>query len=320
MKKTSISGKKRELLLFTERILVVIFAVCITLIFTNSFFNISTSYGTTYYYVASPLEQERAFEDKEIFRELLKGNMEQITRYVVIRDQLESKGSYDANKVIDVTEYANRTGNLLTGQPVAEFYLDDLITWGNYGFTYQTVVGTWEELNALFLGKVNSEVKSEEITEEEVPDVNNIKKYKGTIRENAQRLEEDNTDNDKYAMEILVPRYKTIEGKDLMECASNVEEYEILKANLITAANELFSNYTEYVLLQQQYSAEKTNISYCYQVMTESGIQYYTNSEFDFQGKTEDEISSFVKETDSKFIYFNPDKVQISTNTDISAK
>ena len=71
MKKSIISNKKRELLLFFERILVVVLAVCITLIFINSFFNISTSYGTTYYYVASPLEQERNFEDKEIFSELL---------------------------------------------------------------------------------------------------------------------------------------------------------------------------------------------------------------------------------------------------------
>ena len=74
-----ISNKKKEWLLFMERLLAVLLAVCVTFIFMNSFFHISTSYGTTYHYMVSPLEQEQSFEDKEIFQALLSGNMEQIT-------------------------------------------------------------------------------------------------------------------------------------------------------------------------------------------------------------------------------------------------
>ncbi len=320
MKKKVLSNKKRELLLFMERILAVVLAVSLTFIFINSFFNISTSYGTTYHYVVSPMDQEQSFEEKEIFQALLTGNMEQITRYVVICHQLETNGSYDESKKVDITKYANRSNGIMEGQPTAQYYLDDLVTWGNYGFTYKTVVGTWDELNALFAEKQTQETQDDILPVEEYHETYSLKEYAGSIEENAAELGLESADDDKYAMEILVARYKTIDGKDLMQCASNVEEYEVLKKNLEVSARSLFSNYTEYVGMKEQYSAENTNIGYCFQVPSENGIQYYTNADLQFKGKNADDITALVKEQGGKFIYFNPDKVQINTNTEISAK
>ena len=320
MKKKVLSNKKREVLLFTERLLSVVLAVSMTFIFINSFFNISTSYGTTYHYAVSPLDQEQSFEEKEIFQALLTGNMEQITRYVVIRHQLETNGNYDENKKVEITQYANRSTGMTEGLPTAEYYLDDLVTWGNYGFTYKTVVGTWEELNSLFAKKqpmVQDEVTFTEGNEESNP----VKEYIGSIEDNAVQLGLEAAEDDKYVMEILVARYKTVDGKDLMQCADNVEEYEILKKNLEESAKSLFANYTEYVGMKEQYSAENTNIGYCFQVPSEKGLQYYTNSEeLQLKGKNADDITAIVKEQGGKFLYFNPDKVQINTNTEISAK
>ena len=320
MKKKVLSNKKREVLLFTERLLSVVLAVSMTFIFINSFFNISTSYGTTYHYAVSPLDQEQSFEEKEIFQALLTGNMEQITRYVVIRHQLETNGSYDENKKVEITQYANRSTGMPEDMPTAEYYLDDLVTWGNYGFTYKTVVGTWEELNSLFAKRqpmVQDEVASMEGNEVSNP----VKEYIGSIEDNAVQLGLEAAEDDKYVMEILVARYKTVDGKDLMQCADNVEEYEILKKNLEESAKSLFANYTEYVGMKEQYSAENTNIGYCFQVPSEKGLQYYTNSEdLQLKGKNADDITAIVKEQGGKFLYFNPDKVQINTNTEISAK
>ena len=317
--KKVISNKKKEWLLFVERLLSVVLAVSITFIFINSFFHISTSYGTTYHYMVSPLEQEQSFEDKEIFQALLTGNMEQITRYVVIRHQLETNGQYDEMKKVDITQYANRVKGVESGQPTAEYYLDDLVTWGNYGFTYKTVVGTWDELNALFAKKPVLEPGDENSVEEYNPMIA-VKEYEGSIEDNAEALGLETTEDDKYAMEILVARYKTVDGKDLMQCASNVEEYEILKKNLENSAKSLFSNYSEYVAMEQQYDMENTNIGYCFQIASNVGLQYYTNSDLQFKGKNADDITALVKEQGGKFIYFNPDKVQINTNTDITAK
>ena len=319
MKKKVLGSKKRELLLFMERILAVVLAVCITFIFMNSFFHISTSYGTTYHYMVSPLDREQDFEDKEIFQALLNGNMEQITRYVVIRHQLETNGAYDENKKVEITQFANRSTGMAEGMPTAEYYLDDLVTWGNYGFTYKTVVGTWDELNALFAKKQPVAAVGDVLTEG-ADKTDSVKEYAGSIEDNAVQLGLEAIDDDKYAMEILIARYKTVDGKDLMQCASNVEEYEILKKNLESSAKSLFSNYTEYVGMKEQYSAENTNIGYCFQVSSEKGLQYYTNSDLQFKGKNPDDITALVKEQGGKFVYFNPDKVQINTNTEISAK
>lgn len=320
MKKKVLGSKKRELILFFERILAVVLAVSVTFIFINSFFNISTSYGTTYHYAVSPLEHEQAFEEKEIFHSLLLGNMEQITRYVVICHQLETDGSYDENKKIEISQYANRNKEVSEYQPKARYYLDDLITWGNYGFTYKTLVGTWEELNALFVENQLSDQGRSILSLEEYNKKYSIKEYEGSIQENAKLLGLEAVEDNKFAMEILVPRYLTIDGKDLIQCASNIEEYEILKTNLIESAQSLFNNYTEYVALEQQYNLQNTNIGYCFQVKSERGLQYYSNSDLNLKGKSTDDITSLIKEQGGKFIYFNPDKVQINTNTEITAK
>ena len=316
-KKKVLNSKKRELFLFFERILAVALAVCITFIFINSFFNISTSYGTTYHYAVSPLEQEQAFEEKEIFHSLLLGNMEQITRYVVICHQLQTGGRYDENKKIEISQYANRNKEGTVNHPKAQYYLDDLITWGNYGFTYKTLVGTWEELNALFL---ENQFSDGMFSLEEYNKKYSIKEYEGSIQENAKQLGLGEVEDNKFAMEILIPRYQTVDGKDLIQCASNIEEYELLKANLIESAKSLFKNYTEYVALEQQYNLQNTNIGYCFQIKSENGLQYYSNADLNLKGKTTDDITAIIKDQGGKFIYFNPDKVQINTNTEITAK
>lgn len=310
MRKKSLSSKKREFLLFLERILVVLMAVSMSVVFVNSFLTISTSYGTDYHYTVSLLEREREFEDKSIFQTLAKGNMEQITRYVVIRHQLETNGKYDPHKVIDIAEFANRSDTVVKEQPTARFYLDDLIKWGNYGFTYNKVIGSWSELNRLFAG--NKAVYTKEI-------LPGVEEYNGGSEENAFSLGLEHTEDDQYAMELLVSRYKTVDGKDLMQCATNVEEYEELKDSLILSAKSLFNNYTEYMKMQQQYAQGNTNMGYCFRIQGEKGLIYYTSSDLDLANKTVDDITAGIKELGGKFLYFNPDKLQINTNMNFTA-
>lgn len=52
--------------------------------------------------------RQKDFEDSKIFNELMKEQALTIVRYGAIRGQLETDGVYDANKVIDITAYANR--------------------------------------------------------------------------------------------------------------------------------------------------------------------------------------------------------------------
>ena len=44
----------------------------------------------------------------------------------------------------------NRTSTLDEEVVTAEYYLDDLVKWSNFGFSYETVYGTQEELDRFF--------------------------------------------------------------------------------------------------------------------------------------------------------------------------
>lgn len=59
--------------------------------------------------------RQKDFEDSKIFNELMKEQALTIVRYGAIRGQLETDGVYDANKVIDITAYANRFEGVQTG-------------------------------------------------------------------------------------------------------------------------------------------------------------------------------------------------------------
>ncbi len=307
MRKKVLGKKGRELCLFLERLLAVTLAVSLSFIFVKSFFAVATHQGEFYHYTLNPLEQNREFENSEVFHDLVYEHMEAITRLAVIRHQLENNGSYDTRKKIDISAYANRQEGVKQELPTAYFYLDDLVKWGNYGFTYNTVIGTWEELNRLFEGNEVVYTGSENLT------------GAASVSDNSLAAGEPKAEDQQYEMDVLVPRYKTTEGKDLMECASEVEEYEKLKQNLIFSATDLFKNYTEYVKVQELYKSENTNMGYCIRIDGEDGPIYYSNSDTRFEGKTADEITASIRQMGEKFLTYNPDLVQINTNMEFSA-
>ena len=80
--------------------------------------------------------RQKDFEDSKIFNELMKEQAITIVRYGAIRGQLETDGVYDANKVIDITAYANRFEGVPNRYITADYYLEDLIRWGKYGIEY----------------------------------------------------------------------------------------------------------------------------------------------------------------------------------------
>ena len=101
----------------------------------NSYLTVQTMDGPKTYALA-PLETEPEFEDSKLFQDIFRTSVADITRLVVIKEQLETNGEFQSSKLIDVTEYAGRKG---TGNdcPVTVLYeLEDLIKWGKYGIEY----------------------------------------------------------------------------------------------------------------------------------------------------------------------------------------
>lgn len=117
----------------------------------------------------------------------------------------------------------------------------------------------------------------------------------------------------------LYDRYLTVDGKELEEYASSNAEYKTLVNNLQIAASELFQNYTEYTKYQNKYAAGKTNIVFCYAFTEDGYTSYYTNANTSFRGMSSDDITSLFSKY-NRFIAYNPEKMQISTNTDLNAQ
>ena len=252
----------RKMVLWLNRISAVVIAVSMVFMLASSV--ISPSNNTkTYTYYKNPIERQKiAFEDTALFTQILEEELGDITRMCVIRNQMETDGVYNGDKVIDITAFANRDELIFDdSQVTAEYFLDDLIKWGNYGFDYETI---------------------------------------------GDRSE-------------LYDRYKTIWGKELEEYASTNAEYKTLVTNLQIASSELFQNYTEYTKYMKEYGKGNTNLIFCYKFVEDGKPVYYTNSDADFKAMTADDINAmFAKFT--KFIAYNPDKMQISTNTGLNAQ
>ena len=252
----------RKMVIWLNRLSAV--AIAVSMVFMMASSVISPADGNkTYTYYKTPVERSQtAFEDTALFSEILKEELEDITRMCVIRNQMETRGVYDGDKVIDITAFANRD-ELITNEMevTAEYYLDDLIKWGNYGFDFETIGNRSE----------------------------------------------------------LYDRYKTIEGKELEEYATTNEEYKTLVTNLQIASSELFQNYTEYTKYMKEYGKDSTNLVFCYRFMDDGKAVYYSNADADFKSMTADDIAAMFAGF-NKFVTYNPDKMQISTNTSLNAQ
>ena len=131
MKKKNVMGRgKRTLLLFAKRVLTAVAIGSVIAIISNSFITVEGTNGKSRYFI-SPFAQKEMFEDSEVFDDILRKDAQDITRMSVIKSQLETDGVYDGKKQIDITAYVNRTSMVSEEEVTAEYYLDDLIKWGN---------------------------------------------------------------------------------------------------------------------------------------------------------------------------------------------
>ncbi len=179
--------------------------------------------GTYEELVAYPLYDEKGFLDSELFSDIAMKDAEKIVRFCVIRNQFETNGVYNGRKKIDINAFAERDMEIKSDLPKVEYYLDDLLKWGNYGFTIQTVTGTPNEVNTYFnslKGKNDSTVTN--VTGE--ASVGQSQEASGLESEEIYYdpswsvypdypIDEEAADH----MNVLVSRYNTADGKSLID-------------------------------------------------------------------------------------------------------
>ena len=90
-----------------EILLVTLCAVSIGVVSCNAVISVPNRKNTfAYNYYISPFSRTAEFEDSDVFRDMLYDNLSEIIRYSVIRSQLETDGSFDEEKEIDIEQYA----------------------------------------------------------------------------------------------------------------------------------------------------------------------------------------------------------------------
>lgn len=342
MKPKKVMGKtKRGFWLIVRRVFASAAAVIFVALSCNSTVTVESD-GRVYSQTISPLEKKDSFENSTIFTDILREEIRGVTRMAVIKSQLETDGEYDGKKKIDIAGYAHRQENLVETRVTAPFYLDDLIKWGNFGFVTETVYATEDELNSYFANgtsvfsmqnelsagnwKKQSEetrimIKSLAVGDGESLSLRMIEELPSSEEEYFRMAEELGKyvgDSEIISLNVLVPRYLSAEGMDLAEYASSLEEYVSLREDLKTTSQELFYNFSEYSENRDFYTADATNLRYCYQMNVDGEMHCFTNVDVDPHGQDVGEITRQFSEY-GKYIYYNADRAEIETNTRMNA-
>lgn len=128
--------------------------------------------------------------------------------------------------------------------------------------------------------------------------------------------------------DILVNRYKTVDGKNLEDYVSDWDLYYDLCHSVMQAAESLAYNYEEYTAYADYYSMENSNVRFLIEKQVGEETQYYSNTpegssyreavlkrmqDYGTQEKMADPLYE-------KFIYYSPADMVYETNTPIEEK
>lgn len=216
--------------------------------------------STTSYLVTPWNVDSSNYEESYIFRDILSSNIADAARIAVIRSQMETKGVYDPEKVIDVTAYVNRAGTLPEQYVTARYYLEDLLKWKKFGFERNYMLVD----ENTFYADVPTYAEAEQVLAEE-----------SMVTADMAELYEDEPSN--VYLEVLICRYLTVDGKQIQELVSNQSEYEQLCKNIEQAATQLYYNYEEYLDEGDYFNEGHSNFRYCIRMMVDGDAVYLSN-------------------------------------------
>lgn len=344
MKKQLVMSRgKRSFLIVLRRLFVAAAVVILVALSCNSTITVETN-GSVYQQSLGPFDKRDSFEDSALFHDILREEIRGVTRMAVIKSQLETEGSYNGQKKIDVAQFAHRQEELPAETATAQFFLDDLVKWGNYGFVTETVYGTESDLNSYFASGISIFSEQNDISagnwesqtvttqaiikraaEEQSGEtlsmrmINELPSSREEYQNWAGEIGLYVEDSDILELNVLIPRYLSVDGLDLAEYAADVQEYVQLREDLKTTSKELFYNSTEYWENRNSRTADKTNVRYCFRMAVDGENRYFTNLDGKLEEKKLEEITQEF-ESFGRYIYYNADRAEISTNTSMTAE
>lgn len=307
----------------------------------------------SYYYNPGVEDENTAYEESGLFNHLFGYSVADVVRLGVISSQLETDGSFDGSKVIDVVAYNCRETGLPKQYISVKYFLEDLLKWDSYGFE-RTVMTTSQEdfladrtrvtvvdenskyyntSDAMYLKSDISQYTHEREVMGASAAGQNVFEEEGEVTEETytedyieegQEVTEETDGTYDEEKRILVNRYKTVDGKNLEEYVSDWDTYHDMIRNLESAAHNLSLNYEEYLSGSEYYSTANSNVRYLIEKKVGNNTEYYTNL------TTKEELEAVKKamhvktEFDNadlpaeKYVYYSPADMIYQTNTMIT--
>ena len=240
-------------------------------------------------YWINPFWQDaQDFEQSEVYGQMLHRDVAELSRFLTVRSQLETNGSFDEEKTVDIIPYVYRQKG-----KVPEKYKDiqlayklgDLIEWSQEGFVYVTEEEgdrsyTYESQTgeaALPVGDM-PEPEATELAIEEVT-------VEATKRADKEVIEETVGE---IPQTILQETFRQTDGSSLYdEKLPDGVTYAELENFIQTAATDLYENYDSYQRISKKFS-EDSNLKYF--MLDENGKLLFSNFTI-----REDEIGALQK-------------------------
>lgn len=271
------------------------FCVATILIHTSI---VAEDMGSVRRYKLDLLGDDGDFEDSYLFLEIFRQHVNDVIEYVVIENQIGTDGVYDGDKLINISDYANRKDLTYDGsQPAAFYRVEDLLKWSRDGIRYVGKQFYGLESIAAYLpfyadqeveGVVNSWIEYTDAEDASV--VQFVVMSDGSILFSNNFLQTLTSHGIDYSIAvredekglvatIRLPedKYMTADGRALKECAGDWEEYGTLINNLQASVYDLGYNYDIYLQMQEGISRQNTNMRYHVEIEKDGVTSEYTN-------------------------------------------
>lgn len=284
---------KRYILIACQALFGTLIGVCFFIYHINAQI-VSDSLGESTESTASFYDISRDYFDSPIYTQNLNDSVAMLLRYVAIREQMEENAEFSPSKKINIGEYAFRNSDMDYDGPIIEYYLDDLIKWGQKAAGNYKLYCSYDFYNAMeycdFFGLDYEEFKA---SDKYVDDETVVASF-----------------------DTLKNQYLSVEGKRLEEYASNVSDYEKIVNCLQETANDIYSNYSEYLTYNEKFTDETTNLKYVVTLTSNNRRTIYTNLSGLNVYVSESKIENIMKGY-SEYIYACPGTIEFVTNTPI---
>ncbi len=236
-----------------------------------------------YDFFTETLWPEKRFENTRIFGNVVRDATSDLIRYCVLREQMETDGSFDEKKVIDIKQYANHREMPLPNQTQAQgfaYYLKDLVRWAQYGW----------ETEKIGFGKIMV------ISEDKQPSA--VDAQTDAKKEAVAELSEEffvssvalGEEQSEIFVDGVVERFLPIDKVPLIYHTANLEEYNEYMGYLKTTLEMIGINYAQYRAYQEYFDVQNLSMAYYITVGEGEKERIYTNMKTRRQGWKAQEV------------------------------